>query len=77
MPRYFFHIHDGGERLEDHCGADLPDLAAARREARSMARCLLGDLKDIGDSVDGQTIEICDEQGTSLAEVSLKDGFLA
>lgn len=75
MPRFFFHIHDAGKRLEDHDGAELPDLAAAQQEARSMARCLLGDLKDIGDSVDGQIIEICDEKGVSLAEVSLKEGF--
>ena len=32
MPRYYFHIHDGREILDDD-GLELPDLAAAREMA--------------------------------------------
>jgi hypothetical protein len=33
MPRYFFHVIDGGERLDDAEGVELADLDAARAEA--------------------------------------------
>ena len=33
MPRYFFHLRDDEELIRDEEGADLPDLAAARKEA--------------------------------------------
>ncbi|OAF10764.1 hypothetical protein AYJ54_10505 [Bradyrhizobium centrolobii] len=32
MPRYFFHIHDGGSVLDD-VGLELPDISAARTAA--------------------------------------------
>ncbi len=32
MPRYFFHVHDGGSVLDD-IGLELPDIAAARTAA--------------------------------------------
>ncbi|MDQ0840150.1 DUF6894 family protein [Sphingomonas faeni] len=40
MPRFFLHIDDGAQRIEDEEGSDLPDLAAAREEALSAARQL-------------------------------------
>lgn len=40
MPRFFLHIDDGTQRIEDEEGSDLPDLAAAREEAFSAARQL-------------------------------------
>lgn len=40
MPRFFLHIDDGTQRIEDEEGSDLPDLAAAREEALSAARQL-------------------------------------
>jgi hypothetical protein len=32
MPRYFFHVHDGGSVLDD-VGIELPDISAARTAA--------------------------------------------
>ncbi|MGC5799891.1 DUF6894 family protein [Sphingomonas sp. NFX23] len=40
MPRFFLHIDDGTQRIEDEEGSDLPDLAAAREEALGAARQL-------------------------------------
>lgn len=40
MPRFFLHIDDGTQRIEDEEGSDLPDLATARIEALSAARQL-------------------------------------
>lgn len=45
MPRYHFDVHDGTD-LPDHHGIELPDLAAARREAVRYAAALLGELGD-------------------------------
>ncbi len=41
MPRYFFDIVIGSERLADEDGFDLPDPEAARSRAREEVRALL------------------------------------
>ena len=33
MPRYFYHIREGADLIEDTEGVDLPDVSAAREEA--------------------------------------------
>jgi len=40
MPRFFLHIDDGTQRIEDKEGSELPDLEAAREEALGAARQL-------------------------------------
>ena len=40
MPRFFLHIDDGTQRIEDEEGSELPDLSAAREEALNAARQL-------------------------------------
>ena len=51
--RYFFHIRDLDGRISDEEGSELPDMAAARDEARATARDLaMEDLKR-GQAVDG------------------------
>jgi hypothetical protein len=37
MPRYFFHLHNDEDTLDEE-GRELPDIDAARREARADAR---------------------------------------
>lgn len=41
MPRFFFHIVNGNGETRDEEGVELPDLAAARREALSGIRSML------------------------------------
>jgi uncharacterized protein DUF6894 len=40
MPRYFFHVHDGGS-VPDDLGLTLPDLDAARIAAIELSREIL------------------------------------
>ena len=42
MPRYFFHV-DNGKFIADQSGTELPDLAAARREAVRSAGQMIDD----------------------------------
>ena len=55
---YFFHIRDLLGRVSDQEGSELPDMEAARREARASARDLaIEDLK-CGYAVADRCIEI-------------------
>ena len=38
MPRYYFHLTDGKETVNNPEGMDLPGTAAAREEAMVLAR---------------------------------------
>ena len=40
MPRYYFHLTDGKQVLNNHTGIDLPGNAAAREDALALARDL-------------------------------------
>lgn len=40
MPRYFFHVHDGGS-VPDDLGLNLPDIDAARAAAIELSREIL------------------------------------
>ena len=40
MPRYFFHVHDGGS-VPDDLGLNLPDIRAARIAAIELSREIL------------------------------------
>jgi Domain of unknown function (DUF6894) len=43
MTRYFLHVQDGSDMLEDPCGQIFADLAAAEREAAAAARDLMAE----------------------------------
>lgn len=45
MPRYFFHLRDSGSGVIDGDGIDLPDDASARENAATVARELMGSMK--------------------------------
>jgi uncharacterized protein DUF6894 len=60
--RYFFHIRDCGTLISDDEGTELPDIAAARQEARATARDLaMEDLK-CGQVVAERSIEIASDE---------------
>jgi len=65
MPRYFFHVADGQE-FSDLQGTQLPDLAAARKEALRFAGRLLADAKP--DLWDGEewTMRVTDGDNLTL-----------
>jgi len=71
--RYFFHIRDHGEVIEDDTGLDLPDDAAAQHEAAAAARSFQREAKLTGESVDHQAIEVTNEDGKVLFTILLED----
>ena len=66
MPRYYFHVREGSTLNRDEEGQELPDAEAARQEAISAGREILGEKLLHGGSLNGRTIEIADETAFSL-----------
>lgn len=73
MARFFLHLRDGTELMEDPDGSELPDLNAARAEARDAARDIMAGMVRAGELLDGQQIEIRDAAGALLEIVRLRD----
>ncbi len=63
MPRYYFNVRDGSDVSRDQEGQSLPDAEAARREAISTNREMLGERLLHGGSLNHRQIEITDETG--------------
>jgi hypothetical protein len=71
MPRYYFHLTDGNQVLDDPEGLELPGAAAAREEAVLVAADLKDRLKPRDWS--GWVVSICDEQGNQVDSVPVLD----
>jgi hypothetical protein len=73
MPRYFFHLTNGKQVLDNHQGIDLPGNAAARTDAVALAR----DLKHGATMRDwdwtGWFVAIIDQHGHKVDEVPITD----
>ncbi len=77
MPRFFFHVRNGGGDIgHDTEGQELPDLDAARREAINTNREMLGERLLHGGAHHRQ-IEIANEHGEVLAVVNASEVVLA
>ena len=72
MPRYFFHVREGSALHRDTEGQELPDAEAARREAISSGREMLGEKLLHGGALDSRTIEIADETGHVVDVVNVQ-----
>lgn len=72
MARYFFHIRDGADYVEDREGADLADLDAARFEAVESAREIVAGCIRSGRILGGKQFEITNISGTLLAVVPFR-----
>ena len=73
MPRYYFHVREGGELSKDCEGQELPDAEAARDEAVSLVREILGEKLLHGGSLNHRIIEIADQTGHVIDVVSSND----
>jgi hypothetical protein len=74
MPRYYFHVRDSdGDISRDMEGQELDHLEAARAEAISANREILGEKLLHGGAIDGRRIEITDDKNTVLATVNADD----
>lgn len=81
MPLYFLHVREGQTLNRDVEGQEFPDLEAARREAISSSREILGERLLHGGTLNHRSIEIADATGrvvdvVSTREVLLKNGEL-
>jgi hypothetical protein len=74
MARYFFHVKDmEGVISRDEEGQELPDLDAARAEAVSSNREMLGERILHGGVIGPRQIEIADEKDEVLATIAVTD----
>ncbi|WP_134496746.1 DUF6894 family protein [Microvirga pakistanensis] len=70
MPRYFMHIRQGGQLIEDTEGVELPDLGAARAWALHGIRDLVGEAIRYGrDDWLDDALVITDATGRELMRV--------
>ena len=63
MPRYFFHVFDDKEYIEDHHGVELIDTAEAKQELLRLSRLLPERLMR-----PGARVALHDEAGNMLDE---------
>jgi len=73
MPHYYFHVREGSTLNRDNEGQDLPNVEAAREEAISIFREILGEKLLHGGSLNSCSIEISDETGRVVDVVNAKD----
>lgn len=73
MPRYYFHIRDARGISRDDEGTDLPDLEAARQEAKASARDLIADAMKSRKEVADLMLDIVDEAGVPVETLPVRD----
>jgi hypothetical protein len=73
VPRYFFHIRDGDELIEDFEGSEFPDLETAKAEALETALDIIAERVRSSVDLDGRAFEIADEDGIVLAVIPLRE----
>ena len=71
MTQYFFHIVRKGELIRDEEGTALPDLGAARTEAKASARDIAREAIVEGSRPGDLCVEIQDRHGKVLASLSV------
>ena len=77
MPKYYLHHRYGSMRVTDPEGENFPDVAAARRDAIIGARELMGNRLSKGELPNfGGCVEICDEQGRKIDQVTYRDALM-
>lgn len=73
MPRYFFHLHNDVDAIDEE-GVELANLAAARTIALHNARFSAGQaIKETGRIVLDHRIDIADGDGNVLDTVHFRD----
>jgi hypothetical protein len=69
VPRYYFNIMNG-RPMVDREGMDLPDAAAARREATRYAIDLVRRRAEISDWNEVENVVVTDERGAEVLTVT-------
>lgn len=72
MPRFFFHLQEAEQRIQDDVGIELPDVQAALDYAEQAARDILSDEVRQGEVVDQESIQVIDESGALVSSLLVK-----
>jgi hypothetical protein len=72
VPRFFFHVYDDVEALDED-GLDLPDVKAAHLEALRSARALACEQVEKGYLNLHHRIDVEDDAGRRVTTVSFRD----
>ncbi len=73
MPRYFLHVREAGDLVEDPDGTEFPDEAAVRKEAVEAAREIMAEHIRKGLDVSGWSFEVVDEDGRPVMSVPFSE----
>jgi len=73
MARFFFNVRDGADLSCDREGQECADAEAARREAVSTGREMLGERLLHGGALNHRQIEIADETGHVVDVLTISD----
>jgi hypothetical protein len=71
MARFYFHIQDGVDLIEDEEGIEFPSAKHAREEALQAARELCIDAIKAGGPLRADAVVIVDENGKQLSSVPI------
>jgi hypothetical protein len=74
MPRYFFHIHDNADIIDDD-GLELRNIEVANWEALRGARSLAAEQVLLGRLSLNDRIDVSDETGAVIATVTFRDAI--
>jgi hypothetical protein len=72
MPRYFFHIRNGWDRVPDEEGMEFPTLNLAKVEAYASAHDLAVAALSEGRRITACAIEIADEDDIVLSRIKVQ-----
>jgi hypothetical protein len=75
MQRYFLHLNFLREYVVDHEGVDLPDLEAAKSEARETIRELAAEYVKMGKPLTLWSVRICSANDLLLAGVAAAEAL--
>jgi hypothetical protein len=75
MQRYFFHLNYSRNYIIDPDGSELPDLEAAKSEARQIARELAAEALKAKRLFTLHSIRICGEDGSLLGDVPSQEAL--
>jgi hypothetical protein len=67
MPRYYFHVRNGGFPLDDETGEVHRTIEAAEARARLLAR----ELSHEPETYHGYSVVVIDEDGKTIARVQI------
>ncbi len=73
MPRYFFHVREAADLVEDLDGIEFPDDAAAGAEAIEAARDIMAEYIRKGQDVSGWCFEIADGSSRPIMTVPFSE----